>query len=148
MTVHSDVDNKCKYCDTPFVPIPELPTCPKCQRKSDVIFADFVKDTIFSAQFNVSHYHSFIPPAWYVGTIGDHYYNIAFRFLDYVCAELRARKRNLLSRKFSEAQIDLLASQFLEMLDFGEQSYRRDRFKTYLSLLLTRESEQLSTKQG
>lgn len=76
-----------------------------------------------------------------MGTIGDHYYMMAFRFLNYVCSELKARKRKLLSRKFSEAQIDALTSQFLETLDFGEQFYRRDGFKTYLSLLLHRESE-------
>ncbi len=142
MTIHSKVDSKCKYCDTPFVPIPESPNCPKCQRKSRKVFPNFVKETVRSAEFNRWKYRSFMT-TWAVCNIGDRYYMVAFKFLNYVCAQLKARKGKLLSRKFSEAQVDALTSQFLEMCDFGEQPYWRDGFKTYLSLLLTRESKQL-----
>lgn len=120
MTIHSKVSYQCKFCCTNFVPIPEAPNCPRCQEIADGIFVDFVADTICSAKFNLSNYHSFYPGAWYVGTLGDHYYMMAFFFLDYVCGELKARKRNLLSRKFSETQVDALASQFLTAKGFPE----------------------------
>ena len=147
MTIHSHVDNKCKYCDTPFVPIPESPTCPKCGRKSRKVFPNFTKETRASASFNLSKYHRVIPPAWYVGTVGDYYYKIAFGFLAFGCAEVPVSRRKILLRVFSNDEIDSLTEQFLDMVDFGEQSYRREGLRTYLSLLVAREAKQPSANQ-
>jgi len=142
MTKHSEVKYKCKYCDTPFVPIPQSPNCPKCNRKSKIVFGDFVKETLDSARFNLSHYGKFVK-MWLTLNIGDSYYLLAFRFLDYVCSELTADKYQLLSSTFSKAQIDLLTSQFLNHLKFNDQQpHQRHVFKTYFSLLLQREAKQ------
>lgn len=142
MTIHSDVKYKCKNCDTPFVPIPEAPNCPKCLCKSDTVFPDFVKDTIDSAQFNLSHYGMFVK-MWLELNVGDFYYFWAFRFLHYVCSELKVDKYHLLSRGFSKAHADLLASRFLNQLEYKEsQSHWKHGLATYLSLLLQGESKQ------
>jgi len=142
MTIHSDVKYKCKNCDTPFVPIPEAPNCPKCLCKSDTVFPDFVKNTIDSAQFNLSHYGMFIK-MWLQLDIGDFYYYMAFQFLKYVCSELKVDKYHLLSRRFSKAHAYLLASRFLNELKYEEgASHWKHGLSTYLSLLLQRESKQ------
>jgi hypothetical protein len=136
MTIHSRVKYKCESCDTPFVPIPEAPNCPKCLYKSDTVFPDFIKDTIDSAQFNLSHYAKFAT-TWLTLGSGDSYYYLAFQFLDYVCSELKLDKYHLLYRGFSKAQADLLASRFLNQLKESE-SYWKHGLATYLSLLLQR----------
>jgi hypothetical protein len=140
MTIHSHVEYKCEDCDTRFVPIPEAPDCPKCLCKSVTVFPDFIKDTIASALYNLSHYGMFVK-MWSELSIGDFYYFWAFRFLDYVCSELKADKYHLLFRGFSKAQADLLASRFLNQLKYKEsESYWKYGLATYLSLLLQRGS--------
>ncbi len=140
MTIHSDVEYKCKYCDTPFVPIPQSPNCPKCNRKSKVVFPDFVNEALDSARFNLSHYGMFVK-MWLTLNVGDSYFYLAFRFLDYVCSELKADKYQLLSRTLSKAQIDLLTSQFLSQTKLVDSPpYWKHGLTTYLSLLLQRES--------
>ena len=139
MTIHSHVDYKCEFCETHFVPIPQALHCPKCGRESTTVFADFVMNTRKSALFNLKKHNRAIPPAWLKRNIGDHYYLLAFRFLEYVCSEAPASRRRLLLRVFPGDLLDSLATSFLDTLDFEDQSYRRDSYKTYLSLLLLRE---------
>ena len=136
MTLHSKVDYKCKFCETAFVPIPESPHCPKCKRKSRKVFPNFVRETLGSTLFNLSKYHSVFPPAWYTGTIGDYYYRNAFAFLSFVCEEVPVSRRKILIRAFSDEEINSLTIKFLDMVDFQDESFRRDGFKNYLSLLL------------
>ena len=95
-----------------------------------------------SALFNLKKYRRAIPPAWSIRNIGDHYYLLAFRFLEYVCAEAPASRRRLFLRVFPSDLLDSLAASFLDTLDFSDQLYRRDSYKTYLSLLLLRERTQ------
>ncbi|MFC1927356.1 hypothetical protein ACFLW7_02110 [Chloroflexota bacterium] len=142
MTIHSNTEYKCKYCDYRFVPIPEAPNCPKCLRKSDTLFPDFVKNTIDSAQFNLSRYGMFIK-MWATLDVGDFYYLWAFHFLNWVCSELNVDKYKLLSIRFSRARTDWLASRYLHQLQYKDpETYcRMYTLKPYLSLLLQRESE-------
>ena len=145
MTIHSNVKYKCKNCDTPFVPIPEAPNCPKCFRKSDTVFPDFVKNTIKSAQYNLSAYGMFMK-MWFTIDIGDFYYYMAFQFLKYVCSELKEDKYHLLSRRFSHIEAYSLARQFLHQLNYeGGASYWRLGLRPYLMLLLQRNSNNASS---
>ena len=145
MTMHSHVDYKCKYCDSPFVPIPEAPNCPKCLHKSDTVFPDFVKNTIKSAQYNLSAYGMFIK-MWLTIDIGDFYYYMAFQFLKYVCSELKEDKYHLLSRSFSHFEAYLLARRFLDRLNYEEgASHWRHGLRPYLMLLLQRNSNNASS---
>jgi len=59
---------------------------------------------------------------WLTLNIGDSYYYLAFRFLDYVCSELKTDKNQLLSGTLSKVQIDLLASQFLTLVTTAARS--------------------------
>ena len=95
-----------------------------------------------SALFNLKKHNRAIPPAWSIRNIGDHYYLLAFRYLEYVCAEAPASKRRLFLRVFPGDLLDSLAASFLDTLDFEDQSYRRDSYRMYLSLLLLRERTQ------
>jgi len=145
MTIHSNVKYKCKNCDTDFVPIPEVPYCPKCFRKSDTVFPDFVKNTIASTQYNLSAYGMFVK-MWLTIDVGDFYYSWAFSFLDWVCSELKEDKYHLLSRRFSQIEAYSLARQFLNQLNYEEgASYWRHGLRTYLSLLLQRNPSNASS---
>ena len=145
MTMHSDVEYKCKNCDTDFVPIPEVRYCPKCFRDSDTVFPDFVKNTIESAQFNLSAYGMWVK-MWFTIDIGDFYYFWAFSFLDWVCSELKEDKYHLLSRSFSHIEAYLLARAFLNHLNYEEgAAYWRHGLRTYLMLLLQRNPNNASS---
>ena len=137
MTIHSSVDYKCEFCDTYFVPLAEAPNCPRCDARADTIYDDFVWATLDSALFNLRRYHSVFPPAWSVGTIGDHYYLNAFLFLSFVCSEVPVSKRKILKRVFSQNEIDTLTTKFVGMTHFGDESYRMNGFKVYFTLLLS-----------
>ena len=90
-----------------------------------------------SALFNLKKYHSPFPQAWYTGTIGDYYYRNAFGFLTFVCAEVPVSRREILLRAFSDEEIASLTTKYLDIVDSDEQSYRRDGFNVYFSLLLS-----------
>lgn len=138
MTIHSVVQYECKNCGTSFVPIPEAPECPKCLSKSDTVSRNFVKATIDSLEYNLCHYGLFVK-TWLQLDIGNFYFFWAFRFLDFVSAELKVDGHYLLSRRLSQDQADSLASRFLEELRFEESaSYWKQGLRPYLSLLLRR----------
>ena len=137
MTLHSRIQYQCIFCETYFVPIPEAPYCPCCEIRSAKVFPDFVSETLNSALFNIRKYHRIFPPAWYEGTIGDYYYKNAFVFLTFVCAEVPVSRRKILLRRFSEEEINSLTDKYLDLVDFKEESFRKEGFKVYLSLLLS-----------
>jgi len=146
MTLHSDVEYKCKYCDTHFVPIPEAPNCPKCSRKSETVYANFVRDTIHLAPYVEISRRVTLSSQWSVTNTGDLYYFRAFQFFRYACLVLEISEEELLERRFSKAQIDWLVSKYLNILSLifkydDDQPYWRHIWKTYFSLLLTREPE-------
>jgi len=136
MTIHSRVKHKCEHRGITFVRIPESPECPKCRVKADVLFPDFIKDTLESVEYNLSHYGMFVK-MWSFLTVGDFYYFWAFRFLDYVCSQLKVDKYHLLSKTIPKAQVDSLTSQFLNQLKYKDsQDYWKHGLKPYLLLLL------------
>jgi len=56
MTIHSNIQYKCEFCGTYFVPISESPYCLKCGRVSQEVYPEFVEETLRSALFNLSRY--------------------------------------------------------------------------------------------
>ena len=142
MTLHSSVNYKCDDCGTYFVPLPGADKCPKCGRMSREIFDDFVEATIQSALFNIRKYKSFIPGAWGVFTIGDHYYLHAFNFLHYAAATLKVNKRKLFEQEIPEKTAKEMAQKYLNKLDFRDQMYMIEPLSTYLTRVLYSEKYQ------
>ncbi|MDD4876548.1 MAG: hypothetical protein PHQ86_05430 [Dehalococcoidales bacterium] len=141
MTLHAYLKYNCKYCNTPFVPIPQSPMCPKCGSKADKVFSDFIKQTLESARFNLVKYDVFAPAAWWTGSVGDYYYLWAFYFFEYVSSKLKIERECVINWEFSKGKIKSLVSNFLKENNLcGFEPCRMAGIKTYLSLLLKRKS--------
>ena len=136
MTLHAFIEHKCSYCGTHFVPLPILPRCPKCGRKSSKVFDNFIEDTIRSSLYNLTKYGSFVPPGWGTFTVGDHYYWLAFGFLSFASSSLKIDEKELFSLDISENTAQKLALTFLDKLDFGKQEYMANALKPYFIRLL------------
>ena len=77
MTVHVHYEHRCAGCGAFFIPYePGLP-CPKCAAPAAEDF-DFVPQAAASLRFNLQSYGSYLPPAWYVGSLGDHCLRLLF----------------------------------------------------------------------
>jgi len=136
MTLHSNVNYKCKNCGLYFIPLPKFKICPKCNHKSIKVFNYFIEETIRSALYNLTRYGSFIPPVWLTRTIGDQYYLIAFEFLYFTSSTLKVAEKDLFSQEISENIAQKLALKFLDRIDFGEHRYMANTLEIYFVCLL------------
>ena len=77
MTVHVHYEHRCAGCGAFFIPYePGLP-CPKCAAPAAEAF-DFIPQAAASLRFNLQSYGGYLPPAWYVGSLGDHCLRLLF----------------------------------------------------------------------
>ena len=77
MTLHVYYEHKCPACQAFFIPFEPGVPCPNCGRAADEVF-DFVPQAASSLEFNLKTYGSYAPPAWYVGSLGDHCLRLLF----------------------------------------------------------------------
>jgi hypothetical protein len=75
---------------------------------------DYVPRAAASLEFNLRSYKSYIPPAWYSGSLGDRVLYIVFRLFE----AFRQQER---SPDFSE-----FAGIFLSQINWGNYGYMRD----------------------
>jgi hypothetical protein len=136
MTLHAYIDYQCENCGTYYVPLSILQRCPKCGNKSSEVFNYFIEATIRSALYNLKVYGSFIPGAWGVFSIGDHYYWLAFNFLSFTSSLLNIKENELFGSEITEDQARKIASQFLEKLNFGKRKYMANAYEIYLTRIL------------
>ena len=99
MSIHSDVDYHCPKCRTAYVPMSITPNCPKCGTPAKNLFNDFIEDTLDSTRYNVVDHRSFLPGIWSIATAGDHYYYLAFGFMDFAYKTLKPDILDLFERK-------------------------------------------------
>lgn len=77
MTVHVHYEHRCAGCSAFFIPYAPGVSCPKCGRAAAEVF-DFIPQAAASLRFNLESYGSYLPPAWYVGSLGDHCLRLLF----------------------------------------------------------------------
>jgi hypothetical protein len=77
MTLHVYYEHQCAGCQAFFIPYQPGVRCPKCGQAAAEVF-DFVPQAASSLRFNLASYGSYLPPAWYVGSLGDHCLRLLF----------------------------------------------------------------------
>jgi len=81
VTLHVSYDHACGGCGAFFIPFAPQESCPRCGRPATETF-DFVPQAVASLRFNLETYGQYLPPAWYVGSLGDHCLRLLFMVFD------------------------------------------------------------------
>jgi len=81
MTLHIVYNHQCPKCETYYIPYDEDVPCPNCGLVEPERY-DFVSEAVRSAQYNLRCNGSYMPSAWWVGTLGDHVLHTIFRLLE------------------------------------------------------------------
>jgi hypothetical protein len=113
MTLHIFYDHACPDCKAEFIPYLHALPCPQCGAVSQEHF-DYVPQAAASLAFNLSSYKSYVPPAWYSGSLGDRLLYLLFRLFE----SFRQQER---SPDFSE-----FAGIFLSQVKWGDHGYLRN----------------------
>jgi hypothetical protein len=108
MSVHIDYDHQCPRCGAYYIPYEDVP-CPNCGLMEEERF-DFVPQAVDSLLYNLNSYGSFLPPTWWVGSLGDHILRILFIIFEAF-------------RQSGEADFPSFAEQVLAEGDWGDQQY-------------------------
>ena len=112
MTLHVVYDHKCAQCGAVYIPYDHAVPCPNC----GVIEAhrfDYIPQATASLRYNFQTSGSYIPAAWWIGSLGDYCLHLLFHLFE------NFRKQ--------AAQVDIseFASIFLSGLSWGDQRYLR-----------------------
>ena len=118
MTLHIPYTHECPQCSAFYIPFDETVRCPSCglQEDKSATFDTFVEQAAHSAQFNLQSYGSYIPPAWWVGTFGDHILHLLFPILEY-------HRTLKVPKSFA-----VVAREAVDQMEWGDQEYVREHF--------------------
>ena len=78
MTLHIQYNHQCPSCEAYYIPYDSDVPCPQCGLLEKERF-DFIPQAAESLLFNKNAYGSYIPLAWYKGSLGDHILYLLFR---------------------------------------------------------------------
>lgn len=71
MTIHSDIDYFCPYCEASYVPYSKEMPCPNCGEDVEEYFEGFLEECTQSCVFNLEYFHSYQTSYWIPNNIGD-----------------------------------------------------------------------------
>jgi hypothetical protein len=80
MTLHVVYSHQCPSCEAYYIPHDDVP-CPRCGELEEERF-DYIPQAVESMQYNQRAYGSFTPPAWWIGSLGDHILSLLFGLFD------------------------------------------------------------------
>ena len=81
MTLHTDIEYRCRKCGLRYVPFKPGSKCPLCGTPSEKTYTDFIDFFFKSAFYNLERYGFFTPIAWANISIGDRYLYSGFQLL-------------------------------------------------------------------
>ncbi len=81
MSHHIAYDHQCPDCQAWYVPYDVTVPCPQCGLVEKERF-DFVRYAAGLLRTNLRKYHSYSPPAWYVGSYSDHLASLLFMIFE------------------------------------------------------------------
>lgn len=113
MTLHVVYSYTCPQCEAHYIPYDAEVVCPRCGAPSTETFG-YISQAAVSIAYNLDRYGTYIPPAWWVGSLGDHILHVLFPVFE------KFRLQNT-STDFSE-----FALMHLSALNWGDQTYLRD----------------------
>jgi len=111
MTLHVVYDHRCPQCSAFYIPFDQDVPCPNCGAVEAERF-DYVPQAAASLRYNLETQGSYVPAAWWVGSLGDHLLHLLFSVFE------QYRKQEAVD--FSE-----FASIYLSSLKWGDQPYLR-----------------------
>jgi hypothetical protein len=122
MTLHVVYSYSCPQCQAHYIPYKADVVCPRCGAASTETF-DYIPQAAQSIAYNLDRYGSYIPPAWWVGSLGDHILNVMFPVFE------RFRLDGA-TTDFSE-----FALMGFSAMNWGDQLYLRDHIITIATLV-------------
>ena len=111
MTMHITYDHQCAKCGAFYIPYDEVP-CPNCGLIESERF-DFIPQAADSAMFNLEEYQSYVPPAWWTGSYGDHILSLLFSILEQ-------------QREEPDKPFPSIARSFVDEVEWGDQGYGKE----------------------
>jgi len=120
--------HQCSKCEAFYIPYEKDIVCPNCGLNESEIY-DIVTAICNSANYQRNRYGLYIPPAWRIGSFGDHLALLIFKVLD----AFNAQKE----KKFEEFSLN-----FFDNVTWGEQLY----LKNYVYELSTKVYRELQTQ--
>jgi hypothetical protein len=113
MTLHIHYNYRCQSCEAFYIPYGPDVACPRCGHHDVGNWIDFVPRAARSIDYNLARYGSYMPPAWFVGSLGDHILHILFGLFERFRTEANIRD-------FPE-----FAAIHLAAMNWGDQDYLR-----------------------
>jgi hypothetical protein len=113
MTLHVHYDHQCPKCNAYYIPYDLDVPCPNCGLVEQERF-DFIPEAVGSSRFNLNTRGSYVPGAWYTGSLADHILWLLFGLLEE-------------QRKEPDGQsFNGMAHKALKHMNWGNQAYLRD----------------------
>jgi len=81
MTAHIVYNHQCPRCETFYVPYDDDVPCPRCGLVEKQRY-DFISEAAESALDNLRTHGSYMPAAWWAGSLGDHILYLVFMALE------------------------------------------------------------------
>lgn len=132
MTLHVVYSYSCPQCQAHYIPYTADVVCPRCGAASTETF-NYIPQAAQSINYNLARYGSYQPPAWWVGSLGDHILNVMFPVFE------RFRLQES-TTDFSE-----FALMSLSAMNWGDQLYLRDHVVTIAGLVYDEMQRQAKT---
>jgi hypothetical protein len=82
VTLHIVYDHQCPNCQAFYIPYDTDVPCPRCGLVEAERF-DYIPQAAASAQFNMQMEGSYVPAAWWIGSLGDHILQMLFNLLEH-----------------------------------------------------------------
>jgi hypothetical protein len=113
MTMHVVYDHECPSCGAHYIPYDENVPCPRCGAVESARF-DYIPQAAASMRVNKEFGGSYRPPAWWVGSLGDHILHLLFGLFD----GYEAQRGTL--------PFEAYVSERLHLMQWGDQEYLRN----------------------
>jgi hypothetical protein len=127
MTFHVVYSHQCGGCSAFYIPYDAVP-CPRCGLVEAERF-DYIPQATASLRINKESCGSYTPPAWWVGSLGDHILSLLFGLFDGYEAQGQGQS------------FEGYVTERLAAMRWGDQEYLRDhvrdislRIRAYLNL--------------
>jgi hypothetical protein len=81
MTLHIVYNHQCAKCSAFYIPFDDDVPCPNCGEVEEERF-DFISRAAGSLRYNMKMGGSYMPAAWWVGSLGDHILYVVFQLFE------------------------------------------------------------------
>ncbi len=122
MTLHVVYSYDCPQCQAHYIPYAAGVVCPRCGAASTETF-NYIPQAAQSISYNLERYGTYIPPAWWVGSLGDHILSVMFPVFE----QFRVQSA---TSDFSE-----FALMRFSAMNWGDQLYLRGHVITIATLV-------------